>query len=83
MVKCLTRYMMTQDVDDDDNDCSQLVMMMMMMVMPTHQVHDQGEECERRRQKRVRIKELDSKVEPCVPHKRFNQTPRKNKSKLK
>ena len=50
MVKCLTRYMMTQDVDDDDNDCSQLVMMMMMR-MPTHQVHDQGEECKRRRQK--------------------------------
>ena len=50
MVKCLTKYMMTQDVDDDDNDCSQLVMMMMMR-MPTHQVHDQGEECKRRGQK--------------------------------
>ena len=36
------------------------------MVMPAHQVHDQGEECERRRQKRVRVKELDGKVEPCV-----------------
>ena len=51
--------------------------------MTSHQVHDQGEECERRRQKWVRVKELDGKVEPCVPHKRFNQTPRKNKSKLK
>ena len=53
------------------------------MVMPAHQVHDQGEECERRRQKRVRVKELDGKIEPCVPGKRFNQTPRKNKSNLK
>ena len=41
------------------------------MVMPTYQVHDQGEECERRRQKGVRVKELDSKVEPGVPQKRF------------
>ena len=51
--------------------------------MPTHQVHDQGEECKRRGQKWVRVKELEGKVEPCVPHKRFNQTPRENKSKLK
>ena len=41
------------------------------MMMPSHQVHDQGEECERRRQKRVRVKELDGKVEPGVPQKRF------------
>ena len=83
--------------EEDDRWCcrpTRYTMMMMMMMtmivhnlkswmMPTHQVHDQGEECERRRQKRVRVKELDGKVEPCVPGKRFNQTPRKNKSNLK
>ena len=58
MVKMLTRYMM-------------VMMKMMMMMMTSHQVHDQGEECERWRQERVRVKELDGKVEPGVPHKRF------------
>ena len=44
------------------------------MVMPSHQVHDQGEECERRRQKRVRVKELDGKVKPCVPQKKLSDS---------